>query len=92
MNIDVDKIKDDSSAIKNEVWGRTVGYVIAALSLVAGLAWSDAIKSTAEYLIPINRGSIWLKIIYAVIITSVVVVVSFYLTRVASKKAKINKK
>jgi len=89
MNIDINKIKEDSSALKNEAWEKTIGYIIAALSLVAGLAWSDTIKAVIEQFFPVGQKGVWLKIIYAVIITLVVVVISFYLTRVAHKKREV---
>jgi len=92
MNVDINKIKEDGLALKSEVREKTLGYIIAALSLVAGLAWSDAIKAIIEYLFPVNQNGLWLKIIYAIIITLVVVVVSFYLTRASSKRLEAEKK
>ncbi len=91
MGIDIDKIKKESSALSGEVWGKTIGYIVAALSLVAGLAWSDTIKAVLEYLFPISQKSIWLKIIYAALITLAVVIVSFYLTRALNKKSEVDK-
>ncbi len=92
MSIDIDKIKEDSSALKNEAREKTIGYIIAALSLVAGLVWSDTIKAIIEYLFPLGQKGIWLRIIYAVIITIVIVVISFYLTRMASRRSGADKK
>lgn len=92
MSVDINKIKEDSRALKNEAWEKTIGYIIAALSLVAGLAWSDTIKAIIEYLFPINQKGLWLKIVYAVTVTSVVVVISFYLARTINKKSEADKK
>jgi len=90
--MDIDKIKKESSVLRGEVWGKTIGYIVAALSLVAGLAWSDTVKAIIEYFFPVSLGGVWLKIIYAIFITLVVVAVSFYLTRVLNKKAEVDKK
>lgn len=92
MDINIDKIKEDGSALRGEVREKTIGYIIAALSLVAGLAWSDTIRAVIEYFFPISQKGIWLKIIYAIIVTLLVVIASFYLTRVANKKLEADKK
>ncbi len=59
--------------LRKEIRERTVGYIVAALGLVAGLAWNDAIKSSIEYFFPFHNGALWAKFIYAVIITLVVI-------------------
>ncbi|MFA6534499.1 MAG: DUF5654 family protein [Patescibacteria group bacterium] len=86
MVINIDKIKEDSSVLRNEAREKTVGYIIAALSLVAGLAWSDVVKTVIEYFFPVSQSGIWLRAIYAIAITLLVVFVSFYLTKITSKK------
>ena len=64
---------------KSEFKKRTVGYIVAALGLVAGLAWNDAIKSTIEYIFPAEAGSLWAKFIYAFLITVAIVFLSINL-------------
>lgn len=54
---------------REKVWG----YIAAALGLVAGLAWNEAIKGLIDHYFPIQRDSVWAKVWYAVIITIVVV-------------------
>jgi len=39
------KIKAEQMRIREEVRKKTIGYIVAALGLVAGLAWNDAIKT-----------------------------------------------
>jgi FtsH-binding integral membrane protein len=54
---------------REKVWG----YIAAALGLVAGLAWNEAIKGLIDHYFPIQRDSVWAKLWYAIIITIVVV-------------------
>ena len=56
-------------AAREKVWG----YIAAALGLVAGLAWNDAIKGLIEHYFPIQRDSVWAKVWYAIVITGVIV-------------------
>ncbi|RJQ29068.1 hypothetical protein C4571_02260 [Candidatus Parcubacteria bacterium] len=72
--------------MKREVRERTVGYVVAALGLVAGLAWNDAIKSLIEYLFPRSQGTLLAKFAYALGVTVAVVVVTVYLVRVIRRE------
>jgi hypothetical protein len=55
----------------------------AALGLVAGLAWNDAISSSIKLIFPSdNTSSLVLKFIYAVTITVFIVAFVFYMNRV----------
>lgn len=60
------------------VRGRMTGYIGAALGLIAGLAWNDAIKSLIESIYP-QSGGIAAKFIYAVAITLFVAVLFYFL-------------
>ncbi|MBU1131574.1 hypothetical protein KJ840_05590 [Patescibacteria group bacterium] len=62
-----------------------LGYMVAALGLVAGLAWNDAIKSLIEFLFPNQQNSLTAKFGYAVIITIVIVALTIILTKVFKK-------
>jgi C4-dicarboxylate transporter len=73
-------------ALTGEIRERLVGYIVGALGLVAGLAWNDAIKSTIEYFYKVDGGGIAIKFIYALLITLLIVVVSFYVVKWAGKK------
>lgn len=76
---------EKKQSVKKEIRERTISYIVAAFGLVAGLAWNDAIRSLIEYLFPISTGSVWAKLIYAVIITIIVVFISIYLLRLTRK-------
>lgn len=80
------KIKSETSKIKSEAKNKTIGYILAGFSLVAGLAWNDAIKSLIEDVFTLGRDSVWAKFIYAIAITFLVVLVSAYLTRLTIKQ------
>ncbi len=83
MEEDQKKIKERTTELKKEVRERTVGYIVAALGLVAGLAWNDAVKSLIEYFFPLQQNTVFAKFLYALFITFVIVLVSIYLTRLA---------
>lgn len=66
-------VSKDVDAMRKTARERVWGYIAAALGLVAGLAWNDAIRGLIEHYFPIQRDSVWAKVWYAVIITIVVV-------------------
>jgi len=55
------KIKNGTEEIKKEIRQRTLGYILAAFGLVAGLAWNEAIKSFIEYLFPVSKNTFPVK-------------------------------
>ncbi|MFA6177488.1 MAG: DUF5654 family protein [Candidatus Paceibacterota bacterium] len=71
--------------LKMQIRKQTAGYVTTALSLVAGLAWNDAVKSLIEIFFPLNTSGVLIKFIYAIIITLVVVILSTYLLKSSEK-------
>jgi cadmium resistance protein CadD (predicted permease) len=83
-----EKLIGEIAKVKSEVRNRTVKYVVAALGLVAGLAWNDAIKAFIEYFFPQDQNSLRAKLVYAVVITIVVAVASFYLAQLERKEEK----
>lgn len=76
--------------LQQEIRERTLGYVIAAFGLVAGLAWNDAVKALIEYLFPLQESTLSAKIIYAILITLVVVVCTMYLNHLFQKDEQSN--
>ncbi len=76
----------DKKEIRKEIRERTVGYVVAALGLVAGLAWNDAVKALIEYAFPLSQNTLVAKFIYAVVITLVIVTISSSLMRLVSRE------
>jgi hypothetical protein len=69
------------SELRDKIRNQTVGYIMAAFGLVAGLAWNDAIKGFIDYLYPIGKDGLPAKFIYAVMITLIVVLISWYINR-----------
>lgn len=83
-----EKLRLEISQVKHEMRNKVSGYIITALGLVAGLAWNDAIKSFIEHFFPANEKTFWAKLIYALIITFIVVIISIYLVRFLKKEEK----
>lgn len=73
--------------IEREVRERVVGYLTAALGLVAGLAWNDAISALIALWFPIERNSILAKFIYAGVVTVVVVLITTYVVRLLRRSS-----
>ncbi len=69
------------SGLRKVVRQRTIGYIVAAFSLVAGLAWNDAVKALIETLFPLKENTLPAKFIYAGLVTVVAVFFTIYLTR-----------
>lgn len=74
-------IKESGQEIRKEIREKTLGYVVASFSLVAGLAWNEAIKAAIEEFFPMAKDTIKAKMIYALVLTLVVVTISVYLVR-----------
>lgn len=73
---------------KTEIKERTIGYILAAFGFVAGLAWNEAIKSFIDQFFPLARDSIFVKFLYAIVITIIVVIVTVYLVKLTQKSDK----
>ncbi|MBI2036737.1 MAG: hypothetical protein HYT14_00025 [Candidatus Liptonbacteria bacterium] len=63
-----------------------MGYIVTALGLVAGLAWNEAIKAFIEQVISVGGNTFFAKLLYAGIVTIIVVFASVYLTRLLKDK------
>lgn len=79
------KIKKEITDVREEIKKKTVGYVVTALGLVAGLAWNDAVKGLIDYFFPVTQQSVWAKLIYALVLTIVVGLISVYLVKLFKK-------
>ncbi len=80
-----EKLKEQSAAVKREVKKQLLTYIIASLGLVAGLAWNEAIKALIEYFFPASQNTLLAKFLYAVGVTMLIVVVSYYLAELIKK-------
>ena len=81
------KLREERRALQNEVKEKTIGYIVAAFGLVAALAWNEAIKSLIDQLFPSLGGGVFLKFLYAFLVTVVIVIVTVYLLRLTAKKS-----
>ena len=83
---------DKKKALHEEVKERTVSYVVAALGLVAGLAWNEAVKAAIEEFFPLKANTVFAKFVYAAIITLIIVVITVNLLRFIRKEEQNNSK
>lgn len=68
-------------SFKKEVRKQTVAYITAAFGFVAGLAWNEAFKGLIDLFFPTDTQSIWVKFIYAVVITIIIVFATYFLIK-----------
>lgn len=67
--------------LPKEIRERTIGYIMAAFGLVAGLAWNDAISALIRYIFPIEQNGLIAKFFYAIVITVAAVAITMYMVR-----------
>lgn len=75
----------EKETFRHEVKGKSFGYISAALGLVAGLAWNDAITTLINKLFPLAKDAVPMKFVYAILITIVVVILITYLDKLATR-------
>lgn len=85
------KIAEKQKKIGLQVREKTIGYILAALGFVVALAWNDAIKTSIENLFPLNKDGIFAKFIYALLMTTIIVVATIFLTRKTEQEKVENK-
>lgn len=84
----LNKIKSESAKIGQGVREKSASFLVAAFGFVAGLAWNEAVKALLEQYFPLNENNVWAKLIYAVFITLLLSVVSYYLLRSSEQKTR----
>jgi len=82
------RIREEGTEIGAQFKEKTFGYILTALGLVVGLAWNEVIKSAIDAFWPIGKDGLLAKLIYAIIITLLMVIITVYL----SSKLKVTKK
>lgn len=86
-------LRTRSQELQRTVREQTVGYIVAALSLVAGLAWNDAIKALITYFFPLDDANgILAKFVYAGLMTIVVVLLTMIVKRTLMSDEKNDEK
>ncbi len=76
----------ETKEIKHQIKQKTIEYIATALGLVAALAWNDAIKSAIDYFFITGNG-VLAKVVYAALLTIIVVVITYYLVTFQKKHA-----
>ena len=83
----LERLNEERRVVQREVRTRMAGAITGALGIVAGIAWNDAVRALIDYLYPASKGSdIFPKFLYALIITIIVSVVVYFVTKVLSEK------
>ncbi len=77
-------VKEHVSEFKREFLDKTSSFFAAALGLVAALAWNEAVQTLFKRYYT-NGDSLMAKVIYAVIVTAIVVLITLWITKAASK-------
>jgi len=81
----LEKIKSEVKEVKKEFKEKTLTLILGGLGVMSALAWNEAIKSLFDTLFPKSSALIG-KFIYAIIITGVVVFISYTLRKIWEKK------
>jgi len=79
-------MENNDPKIHEEIGKQAITYITAAMGLVVGLAWNEAVKSLIEFLFPADANTILAKFIYAGFITLILVVITYYLNKVFKRK------
>ncbi|MFA5870949.1 MAG: DUF5654 family protein [Candidatus Paceibacterota bacterium] len=77
----LEKIQNEKNKLKREVRNQTLTLIITSFGLVAGLAWNEAVKAFIDLFFPPTGGGVIAKVIYAIIITFIVVLASSTLVK-----------
>lgn len=86
-----EKLNRGQEKFRREARNQTITMIVTSFGLVAGLAWNEAIKSAIEHFFPTGNGML-AKLIYALLLTGLVVIVSFALTHLKQPEHKEEKK
>jgi uncharacterized membrane protein YccC len=83
------KLREEERALRRAVKERISTALSGAFGLIAALAWNDAVKSLLDYLYPASKGGdIWPKFLYAIIVTLIVSVAVYILTKIFADREK----
>lgn len=77
-----------ADTFEDKVREKAVGYILAGLGVVAGLAWNDAIKALIEAMWPLEQGTLIAKFVYATVLTIFIVLATVILIRVGKTDEK----
>lgn len=87
MQEKTEKLNSAKDELRKELKEKTVGYIMAAMGIVTGLAWNEAIKALIDRVFPFGTDSgLLAKFVYAVLVTLIIVVISYFLLRFSKKE------
>lgn len=79
----IKRTKKEILRLQGDLINRVRDLAVTALGLVAALAWNGAIQKLFEVIFPNKTNSLIAMFIYAIFVTAIVVLVTYYLTRIA---------
>lgn len=79
----IKKTKKEILSLQVEIINTVKNLTVTSLGLVAALAWNEAIKKAFELFFPDKSNGLKAMFLYAVLVTLVVVLVTYYLSRIA---------
>ncbi len=85
-----EKVRQEGKKMRDAMRQQTIGYITAALGLVAGLAWNQAIQALISRFFPNSKSSLTALFIYAIAVTVLVVVLTTYIVRIFQKQESKN--
>lgn len=72
----IGKLKEKSSEMNRNFREQTISYLTTAFGFVAGLAWNEAVKALIENFLPLGKNTAWAKLLYAVLVTFIIVLIT----------------
>ncbi|MCU0680232.1 MAG: DUF5654 family protein [Planctomycetes bacterium] len=87
--MDKEKLKIEKEKIYTEAFNKINELAVAALGLIAALAWNEAIKSLFNVLFPRPEDSLIAQFLYAIFITILIVILSIVLARSFNRVKKL---
>lgn len=81
MSMENENCNKNEDHLRREIVKRTSDLFVGALSLVAALAWNDAVQSLFRAFFQ-EASSLYAKFLYAILITAVIVFVTHRLARI----------
>jgi hypothetical protein len=85
MKNEKQKLRMQVKKLEKEAAIKMSGYILASFGLVAGLAWNEAIKAYIEIWFPSSGENASAKLIYAIVISTIVILISIGVSMAISK-------
>jgi hypothetical protein len=79
----LERLNAERKAATQVIRERMSGAIIGAFGLVAGIAWNDAVKALIDHFYPPSQGGdILPKFLYALIVTVIVSILIYVITKI----------